>query len=75
MQFNHVSKYVHALMLQKNFNVSNNSSSAPGVEDGFFNPVKKLSQFADNIRCMDTLTGCFYKSEAANGRNYANQQP
>ncbi len=75
MQFNHVSKYVHALMLQKNFDVSNNSSSAPGVEDGFFSPVKKLSQFADNIRCMEPLTGCFYKSEAANGRSYANQQP
>jgi hypothetical protein len=24
---------------------------------------------------VDSLTGCFYESEAPNGRSYANQQP
>jgi hypothetical protein len=62
-------------MFQKNLDVSDNSSSAPGVKEGFFSPVKKLSQLADNIRCVDSLTGFFYKSEASNGRSYANQQP
>ena len=49
-------------MLQKNLDVSDNSSGASGVEESFFGPVKKLSQFADNIRCMDSLAGCFYES-------------
>jgi hypothetical protein len=62
-------------MLQETLDMSDNSSSAPGVEKGFFSPVKMLSQFADDIRCMDSLTGGFYKSEAANGRSYANQPP
>ncbi len=62
-------------MLQNNFDMSDNSSSAPGVEEGFFSPVKMLSQLTDNIRCMDSLTGGFYKSVAANGRSYANQPP
>ncbi len=44
---------------QKNFDVSDYSPSAPGVEEGLFSPVKKLSQFEDNIRCTDSLTGGF----------------
>lgn len=71
VKFNHELKY----MLQQTLDVSDNSSSAPGVEERFFSPVKKLSQLADNIRCVDSLTGCFYESEAPNGRSYANQQP
>jgi hypothetical protein len=62
-------------MFQKNFDMSDNSSSAPGVEEGFFCSVKMLSQFADDIRCMDSLARGFYKSKAPNGRSYANQQP
>jgi hypothetical protein len=61
-------------MLQETLDVSNNSSCAPGVEERLFCPVKKLPQFEDNVRCMDSLTGCFYESKAANGRSYANQE-
>jgi hypothetical protein len=61
-------------MFQQTLDMSDNSSSAHGVKKGFFSPVKMLSQFADDIRCMDSLTGCFYESEAPNGRSYANQE-
>jgi hypothetical protein len=54
--------------------MSDNSSCAPGVEERLFCSVKKLPQFEDNVRCMDSLTRCFYESEASNWGSYANQE-
>lgn len=46
-------------VLQKKFDMDDNSSSGSRVEESFFSPVKKMSQLTDNRGRRHSPVGCF----------------